>query len=117
MVDPEDGRVVGVAPAYKRAPICDREAILRAAGEQNADLARKMLPVRGRHQQEAEARLAMIGRNADVLSGRVRPQQPFLGDGASAPLDDMQSDNSDDFWGEEDADPVLDELLQASYKE
>lgn len=68
IVEPESGKVIGVAPAYKRAPVYDREAILRAAGDQNADLAAKMLPIRGRHQQEAEQRLALIGNNASVLS-------------------------------------------------
>ena len=29
------------------------------------------MPVRGRHQREAEARLAMIGQNADILAGRA----------------------------------------------
>jgi len=72
VVEPESGKVIGVAPTYKRAPIYDREAILRAAGAQNADLAAKLLPIRGRHQQEAEQRLALIGHNADVLSRKTK---------------------------------------------
>ena len=59
--------VIGLAPAYKRVPIADRDALIRAAGAQNADLARKLLPIRGRHQAEAEQRMARIGANADAL--------------------------------------------------
>jgi hypothetical protein len=65
--DPESGKVVGLAPAYKRAPYYDLDAIHAAAGAQNHDLAVKMLPVRGRHQREAEARMELLGHNADVL--------------------------------------------------
>jgi hypothetical protein len=77
LADPESGRMLGMAPRYDRAPRYDQAAILRAAGAQNADLARKILPVRGRHQLEAEARAAMVGRNADVLAGRIVPVDPL----------------------------------------
>jgi hypothetical protein len=88
IVDRESGKTVGVAPNYKRAPIYDREAIIRAAGAQNADLASKMMPVRGRHQQEAEARMALIGRNADVFAGRVAVPSA-VGDGPVCELEDL----------------------------
>lgn len=118
IADPADGKIIGKVDLYKRAPMSDREAILEAAGAQNADLARKSMPFRGRHQQEAEARLAMIGINADVLSGRAAGvRHTALGDGAAADLQDLQSDATDTFWAGEDADPVLEELLQASDKE
>jgi hypothetical protein len=65
--DKESGNVIGLAPAYKRAATYDREAVLRAAGAQNADLAAKLLTFRGRHQPEAKQRLAMIGQNVDLL--------------------------------------------------
>jgi len=78
IVDRESGKTIGLAPSYKRAPIADREAVIRAAGAQNADLARKLMPVRGRHQLEAEARMALVGRNADILAGRV--EAPADGD-------------------------------------
>jgi hypothetical protein len=71
IVDKESGNVIGLAPAYKRAPLYDREAIIRSAGRQNEDLARKLMPMRGRHQEEAKARLALIGHNYDVQNGRA----------------------------------------------
>jgi hypothetical protein len=76
VVDPESGKTIGMAPAYRRAPVLDRQAIEAAMGAQNADLARKMMPIRGRHQAEAEARMALIGHNAEVLrgEGEGRPQ-------------------------------------------
>jgi hypothetical protein len=46
--------VIGLAPAYKRAPLYDRDAIIRSAGKQNEDLARKLMPIRGRHQEEVQ---------------------------------------------------------------
>jgi hypothetical protein len=88
IVDRESGKTVGVAPNYKRAPLYDREAIIRAAGAQNADLASKMMPVRGRHQLEAEARMALIGRNADVFAGRVAVPSA-VGDGPVCELEDL----------------------------
>jgi len=69
--DPADGKIIGKVDLYKRAPLYDRDAVIRAAGKQSEDLARKSMPVRGRHQREAEARLAMIGQNADILAGRA----------------------------------------------
>ena len=45
-------------PLYNRAPAYDRHAIEVKLGEQVADLAAKVLPIRGRHQMEAEARAA-----------------------------------------------------------
>lgn len=109
IVDKESGKVIGFAPSYKRAPIYDRDAIVRAAGAQNADLAAKMLPVRGRHQVEAEQRLAMIGQNADVLGRRI--ERPDLTDGEAAPMSELENDKpADDFWQDEEADKVTDFL-------
>lgn len=67
LTDPESGRLMGMAPRLDRAPKYDQHAILAAAGDQNADLARKLLPIRGRHQAAAEDRAVMVGHNADVL--------------------------------------------------
>jgi len=96
IVDPESGKVIGLAPVYTRAPIYDREAIIRAAGKQNEDLARKMMPFRGRHQQEAEQRLALIGRNADVLSGRLSPAKELPLDNVTVSDGDGEIDTFDD---------------------
>lgn len=76
LIDPADGRMLGMAPRFDRAPRYDQAAILAAAGRQNADLARKILPIRGRHQTAAEQRARMMGHNADVLAGRVTPDSP-----------------------------------------
>jgi len=73
LIDAASGKEVGMAPRYDRAPVYDRDAILRAAGQQNADLASKILPIRGRHQAQAEDRARLIGHNADVLAGRIVP--------------------------------------------
>jgi len=87
VVDRESGDILGVAPFYNRAPIYDRQAVIEAAGAQNHDLARKLMPVRGRHQQEAEARLELIGHNADVLAGRKLPPLPQIE--TTATIDDL----------------------------
>jgi len=110
VVDKESGKVIGVAPAYKRAPVYDREAIIRAAGKQNEDLARKMMPIRGRHQQEAEQRLALIGRNTDVLAGRVRADRTGGRDVPEGTIDDLYSDERE----EAEAQETVAELAQAS---
>lgn len=47
----------------------DRAAIERALGMQSHDLARKVMPVRGRHQAEAVGRAARMGRNQAALLG------------------------------------------------
>ncbi len=73
LVDPDSGRMLGMAPRYDRAARYDRDAIVRALGDRSADLASKVLPVRGRHQDEAEARAAAMARNARVLDGSLRP--------------------------------------------
>ena len=113
VVDPESGRVVGVAPEYKRAPYYDREAIIRAAGEQNADLARKLMPVRGRNQTEAEARMQLIGHNADVFAGRIEPNRAPASDTPAA-IEDMNARKPDDFWAEEeDSSAILRETTTA----
>jgi len=110
VVDPDSGHVVGVAPAYKRAPVYDREAILRAAGQQNADLASKLLPIRGRHQQEAEQRLALIGQNTDVLAGRVKVDRTGGRDVPEGTIDDLYSEDRE----EDEARETVAELAQAS---
>lgn len=69
IIDRESGATVGMAPLHERAPMMDRVAIERAMGLQAHDLARKVMPVRGRHQPEAVARAARMGRNQAALLG------------------------------------------------
>lgn len=78
IVDRDSGSIIGLANYYNRAPHYDRDAIVAKCGEQNHDLAVKMMPVRGRHQREAEARLELIGHNADVFAGRKAPPLPNI---------------------------------------
>lgn len=67
IVDGADGRTLGTCPIYERAPAYDRHAIERAMGDQAADLSKKLLPIRGRHQAEAEARAERMANNLRVI--------------------------------------------------
>jgi hypothetical protein len=96
----DDGRTLGVCPAYSRAPAYDRHAVEAAMGAQSHDLAQKLLPLRGRHQDEAERRVARIAHNAAVLSGAVPAPAPA----ASAPA--APAAESAPFPEEDDADAV-----------
>ena len=66
-LDPETHDVMGVAQRYDRAPAYDRHAIEVAMGDQAADLAAKVLPVRGRHMGEALERAGRMARNLRVM--------------------------------------------------
>lgn len=67
ILDRDSGSTLGMAPLHERAPVYDQEAVKRALGAQAHDLARKVLPIRGRHQREAEERAARIALNAQLL--------------------------------------------------
>ena len=67
LVDGGDGHTLGTCPLYSRAAAYDRHAIEVKMGEQSADLAAKVLPVRGRHQAEAEARAERMAWNLRVM--------------------------------------------------
>lgn len=67
IADRASGVTLGTAPLVTRAPAYDQEAVKRAMGAQAHDLARKVLPIRGRHQREAEERAARIAVNAELL--------------------------------------------------
>ena len=69
----ENGRTLGICPLFERAPAYDRRAIEAAMGAQAHDLAKKLLPLRGRHQAEAEERARRIARNRAVLAGSDDP--------------------------------------------
>lgn len=67
LIDKGDGHTLGTCRLYNRAPAYDQHAIKVAMGEQAADLAAKVLPVRGRHQAEAEQRAARMAANLRVI--------------------------------------------------
>ena len=67
LVSREDGRTIGTAKVFNRAPAYDRAAIERAMGDQAADLANKVLPIRGRHMGEALERAGRMANNLRVL--------------------------------------------------
>jgi hypothetical protein len=98
IIDRESGSTVGTAPLHERAPMMDRVAIERAMGLQSHDLARKVMPVRGRHQPEAVARAARMGRNQAALLG-LATELPMnnqtvsddAGDGEVCDLEDLTS--------------------------
>ena len=84
LINGEDGQTLGTCPLYSRAPAYDRHAIEVAMGDQAADLAAKVLPVRGRHQAEAEARAARMAHNLRVMQEAARGGAPKdLGEGYS----------------------------------
>lgn len=86
LVDGGDGHTLGTCPLYNRAPVYDRHAIEIKMGEQAADLAAKVLPVRGRHQEEAERRAERMASNLRVIkaaeAARVSGPEP-TGEGFS----------------------------------
>lgn len=78
LVDGGDGHTLGTCQLYNRAPAYDRHAIEVKMGEQAHDLASKVLPIRGRHQAEAEERAARMANNLRVIqeAGRVGAPLP-----------------------------------------
>ncbi len=80
LVDGGDGHTLGTCALYNRAPAYDRHAIEVKMGEQAHDLASKVLPIRGRHQAEAEERAARMANNLRVIKeaaegGASRPRR------------------------------------------
>ena len=68
LVDKGDGHTLGTCPLFNRAPAYDRHAIEVAMGDQAADLAAKVLPIRGRHMGEALERAGRMARNLRVMN-------------------------------------------------
>ena len=66
--DPATRNAIGVAARYDRAPAYDQRAIEMAMGAQAHDMASKVLPMRGRHQEDAEERARRVAHNATVLA-------------------------------------------------
>ena len=95
LVDAADGHTLGTCPLYSRAPAYDRHAIEIKLGEQAADLAAKVLPVRGRHQAEAEDRAARMAHNLGVIKAAAAAKsagpQP---DGEGYSLDELAQTDS-----------------------
>ena len=106
----EDGRTLGVCPVYNRAPAYDRRAVEAAMGAQAHDLASKLLPLRGRHQEEAERRVRRVAANAAVLSGAVQAAPARMGAERPADIGELAgapaAGDEDHFPGEDDADGV-----------
>lgn len=67
IMDGADGHIMGTCPLFSRAPAYDRHAIEIAMGEQAKDLAKKVLPIRGRHQGDAEERARRMAANLRVI--------------------------------------------------
>ena len=80
LIDRGDGHTLGTCALYNRAPAYDRHAIEIAMGDQAHDLAEKVLPIRGRHQAEAEARAERMANNLRVMkeaaNAEARGPQP-----------------------------------------
>jgi len=72
IINGDNGGTFGMAPAHSRVPMEDRAEIQRAMGQQSHDLARKILPVRGRHQPEAVKRAGRMARNQAALLGLAK---------------------------------------------
>ena len=99
-VSPEDGRTLGIGERYDRAPAYDRHAIEIAMGKQAHDLAKKVLPMRGRHQEEAEERAGRMAFNATLIgdakrgvNGGVNPS--FGGGGEAVDIETLAGDGAD----------------------
>ena len=67
LVDKGDGHTMGTCPLFNRAPAYDRHAIEVAMGDQAADLAAKVLPIRGRHMGESLERAGRMARNLRIV--------------------------------------------------
>jgi hypothetical protein len=67
--DKESGAMIGIAPRYDVAPRFDQHAIAVLQGKQAHDLKLLSDPIKERHEDEANAREAMIRWNAEVIKG------------------------------------------------
>ena len=94
IINRENGSTIGMAPIHSRAPMLDQAAIERSMGVQSHDLARKVKPVRGRHQDAAVKRAGQMGRNQAALLGLAK----------ELPLDNVTVSDAD----EDQGDPGMD---------
>lgn len=88
LVDAGDGHTLGTCPLFNRAPAYDRRAIEAAMGDQAADLASKVLPIRGRHQDEAEGRARRMAHNLRVMKA-AKGAGPVAMAGPRASLEEL----------------------------
>lgn len=79
LIDKGDGHTLGTCALYNRAPAYDRHAIEIAMGDQSADLAAKVLPIRGRHQAEAERRAGRMAGNLRIIreAAAAKTEEPI----------------------------------------
>ena len=102
LVDAADGHTLGTCPLYNRAPAYDRHAIEVKMGEQAADLAAKVLPIRGRHQAEAGDRAARMAHNLGVIKAAAAAK-------AAGPQPDGEGYSLDELNGAAASEPGADE--------
>lgn len=69
VTDISSGAILGIAPRYDRAPRYEIDAVRSLMGQQAHDRAEKSTDVRGRHQDEADQRAALIAHNDAVMAG------------------------------------------------
>jgi hypothetical protein len=101
IINRENGSTVGMAPLQERAPMMDKAAIEAAMGLQSHDLARKVMPVRGRHQDAAVKRAGQMGRNQAALLGLATC---LPNDNVTVSDDDPPE--SGEFWSEDETDSI-----------
>ena len=102
LVDAADGHTLGTCPLYNRAPAYDRHAIEVKMGEQAHDLAGKVLPIRGRHQAEAEDRAARMAHNLGVIKAAAAAK-------AAGPQPDGEGYSLEELNGAAASEPGADE--------
>ena len=91
IIDRDNGATIGMAAIHSRAPMMDQVEIERSLGVQSHDLARKIMPVRGRHQDAAVKRAGQMGRNQAALLGLAAR----LPNNATISADSQQDDIDD----------------------
>lgn len=95
IINRENGSTVGMAPLQERAPMMDKAAIEAAMGLQAHDLARKVMPVRGRHQEAAVKRAGRLANNQAALLG-LAERLPLDNQTVSAPSTDQEVSGQDE---------------------
>ncbi len=83
----DSGVIIGIAPRYDRAPRYDIDAIHSLQGAQAHHRAQLAAPVKARHQDEAEARLALVAHNDAVISGAPATAEEKAAAGRAAKVD------------------------------
>lgn len=116
IINRDNGGTVGMSALHSRAPMMDKAAIEAAMGLQSHDLAQKIMPVRGRHQPEAERRSGSIARNQAALLGLAK-ELP-LGN-VTVSDEDGHGHSEGEFWSEDETDTIgfLQEITTGTEKE